>query len=308
MSVSASELPRPAASRHVSETSRTSAFVALALAVVGAGLFWRLRYVLATESPVLNDRALVLNVLVPFLVLAAGCLLISLISILLTSRQERIIAQDRRRIETTEQVADLLESLDEEHTQNFSSWLHDSIGHGLVLLKMDLEHLVSAGRLVSADAANSIAHLDAMLAEVRGMASSLYPKIITDVGLAAALESLVSHYRAMTHLDVDSAIGALPALEMSRRRAFAVYRTVQECLTNAAKYGASFVWVSVQTREGRVHGTILNHAKAEDKVSPQNVEGVGIGLELMELRLRRIGGSLSRGWAEGGVFKVEFVA
>ncbi len=296
-------------------TSRTSAFVALALALVGGGLFWRLHEVFAADALIVNDGDLVKNVLFPFLVLSFGCLLISFISIILTSRQNRIISRERSRSGTIEQMVDLVAKLDDEHTQSFSSWLHDSLGHGLVLLKMELEHLARDGRLDAAASVAAVRHLDSLLSEVRGMSSSLYPKILAEVGLKTALESLVGHYREMSHFEVDSSIGDLPSHEGGGARAFAVYRTVQECLTNAAKHGdAEFVWVSVHENDGRITGTVLNHVRPaagrgeRSRTSADDSDSGGIGLELMALRLRRIGGSLSFGWDGEGVFKVDFVA
>lgn len=306
-------------------TPRISALIALCLAVVGGALFWRLRVVFAAEVSTPKDATLFINVLLPFLVLSFGCLVISVVSILLTSRQQRLLSQDEGRIEATEQVADLMAKLDEEHMQSFSSWIHDSIGHGLVLLRMDIEHLVVSGRLAVSDVSNATGHLDSMLAEVRGMASSLYPKIISEVGLSAALESLLGNFSKMSHIEVDSAIGELDGIEDNKKRAFAIYRTVQECLTNAARHGAAFVWVAVRRRGAEVRGTVLSHGETErggaaEGAGPSpDASGIpgpagfqsrrgGLGLELMELRLRRIGGSLTRGWAAEGVFRVEFVA
>ena len=294
--------------------SRTSSILAAILAAIGGGLFWRLHAVFSEDVQTASTGMLFANVLLPFLILSFGCLVISVVSILLTSRQERLISQDQGRIEATEQVAELVAKLDEEHMQSFSSWLHDSVGHGLVLIKMDIDYLLSRGRLAKADAERAAEHVDNMLAEVRGMASSLYPKILSEAGLAPALESLVGHYRRMSHIEVDSAIGDLSVADGDKRRQIVVYRTVQECLTNAAKYGpAEFVWVSVQERDGRIHGTILNHVahssveKADAAESPSERVG-GLGLQLMALRIRRIGGRLGFGWEEENVFKVEFAA
>lgn len=288
--------------------SRGTAFVALALATIGAGLFWRLKVVFVDGAPVGED-ALFLNVLLPFLVLSFGCLVISVISVVVTGRQTKVIKEDRKQIALAEDIADLVSNLDDEHMQSFSSWLHDSIGHGLVLAKMEVEHLVGDGRLGGEDARNTLSQIDSLLSEVRGMASSIYPRILTQAGLSVALETLVLHFRKMSHLDVDSAIGEIRIDPPDERRTLAVYRTVQECLTNAAKHGGAFVWVSVSQRCDRVCGTVLTHVR--EAVSGRAVAAKssgGLGLELMAMRVRKLGGNFQSAWVESNVFKVEFAA
>ena len=84
------------------------------------------------------------------------------------------------------------------------------------------------------------------LEELRELARGIHPAVLTDRGLAPAIEALVG--RTPLPVEVDVCEGRLPAAVEA-----ASYYVVAEALTNVAKYaGASSAHVHIARENGRV--------------------------------------------------------
>jgi PAS domain S-box-containing protein len=127
------------------------------------------------------------------------------------------------------------------------------------------------------------------LAELRELARGLHPAVLTDRGLAAALESLAG--RAPVPVDVTTALGH----ELPEAIEAAAYYVVAEALTNAAKYArASEVHVDVVADEGRVVIDV-----ADDGVGDADFSG-GSGLRGLADRVEALAGQLELRSPSGG--------
>jgi DNA-binding NarL/FixJ family response regulator len=141
-----------------------------------------------------------------------------------------LAAEDRRRIERD---------------------LHDGVQQRLVALAMDLGR--AKGKLeTDPEAAKALvdeAHEEAKRAitEVRDLARGIYPAVLTDLGLDAALSSLAA--RSTISVDVDARLSRRPPASVEA----AAYFVVSEALTNAAKHSrATRVQVTVRAGTGRL--------------------------------------------------------
>jgi signal transduction histidine kinase len=89
--------------------------------------------------------------------------------------------------------------------------------------------------------------LDAALEELRELARGIHPAVLSDRGLATALETLA--HRAPVPVEVDS----VPSERLPEAVELAAYFVVAEALTNVAKYAhASHARVSIEQENGRV--------------------------------------------------------
>jgi signal transduction histidine kinase len=89
--------------------------------------------------------------------------------------------------------------------------------------------------------------LDAALEELRELARGIHPAVLSDRGLATAVEALA--HRAPVPVELD----ALPSERLPEAVELAAYFVVAEALTNVAKYAqASYARVSVEQENGRV--------------------------------------------------------
>lgn len=107
---------------------------------------------------------------------------------------------------------------------------------------------------------------------------------------------IVSIFRKIAGIEVDLTLGNLPQ-NLSRDLDLALYRTVQEALTNAIRHGkATSVGVDFWVTGEELHLTITDNGIGAAEVVK------GIGLTGMEERLGALGGSVLTGEAPGGGF------
>jgi len=165
--------------------------------------------------------------------------------------------------------------------------LHDGAQQRLVTLSLELGLI--RNRLDEGTDPEIAAQLESIgqelreaIDELRELARGIHPSILTDAGLAAALESLAQRSALPVSLD-DRSTGRLP-----ERVEVTAYFVVAEALTNVTKYArASRVSVRLESRDG------LLRVEVED----DGIGGVdptsGSGLRGLQDRVTAIGGRLS---------------
>lgn len=194
----------------------------------------------------------------------------------------------------------------EDERQRIARELHDDTGQVLTLLLIRLKLLES---LPGAEAIQpQIEELRGLIAsaidQVRRLALNLRPPTIDQLGLIPALRSLVATFTESTGLHVSVELPREP-VTLARERTLAVYRVVQEALTNTAKHaGAQHISVAVRREGDWLVAVIRDDGRG---FSPemfagrhrQPLGGAGVGLFGMEERARLAGGSLALQSAPG---------
>ena len=135
-------------------------------------------------------------------------------------------------------------------------------------------------------------HLDAIETQLRRLAHDLRPTILDDLGLLPALQGLAHRVAARTGLGIRVDIGLAgrlaPAVET------ALYRIMQEGLTNIAKHAAAtHVDLQLWRDDQRVHGLLRDDGVgfAVEHVLGQT-RPRGLGLLGIQERLEALGGTL----------------
>jgi signal transduction histidine kinase len=167
--------------------------------------------------------------------------------------------------------------------------LHDGAQQRLVTLSLELGLI--RNRLDEGTDPEIAAQLESIgqelreaIDELRELARGIHPSILTDSGLAAALESLAQRSALPVSLD-NRSTGRLPA-----RVEVTAYFVVAEALTNVAKYAqASRVVVRLESRDGMVR------VEVDDDGNGGADPGSGSGLSGLQDRVAAIGGQL---WVE----------
>lgn len=171
--------------------------------------------------------------------------------------------------------------------------LHDETGQALTSILLGLKRIEDADDRAQLDEA--LGSLRALVVEtlhdVRRLAVELRPRALDDFGLVAALERLTETFAEQTGItiDLDHRLGdeRLPG-EVET----ALYRIVQEALTNVVKHaGASFVTISLGRSDGRVTVVVEDDGRGFEALG--TVAGGGLGLVGMRERLGLLGGRLS---------------
>jgi signal transduction histidine kinase len=121
------------------------------------------------------------------------------------------------------------------------------------------------------------------LENLRDLARGIYPPVLADQGLAAALEAQARKSSIPTSVDSDG-IGRYPQEVES-----AVYFSVLEALQNASKYsGASLVQIRLAAGDGSLEFSVADDGRGFDPDQTRR----GTGLQGMADRLDAIGGEL----------------
>jgi signal transduction histidine kinase len=168
--------------------------------------------------------------------------------------------------------------------------LHDGAQQQLISLALTLRQAQAQARGTPAQqaVADALAQLQEALAELRDLARGIHPAVLSERGLAAALEVLVTRSPVPVELQAPHQRVA-PAAEA------AIYFTVAEALTNVAKHAhATRARVQVDT-----HGGTLTAQVTDDGVGGASVTARS-GLRGLTDRLDALGGTLTVDSPQGG--------
>jgi signal transduction histidine kinase len=177
--------------------------------------------------------------------------------------------------------------------------LHDGAQQNLVALKVKLALLENLAEQQPAKAKKLAGELkvdaDETLDTLRDLARGIYPPLLADKGLAAALEAQAR--KATLPVDVETeGIDRYP-----QEIEAAVYFCVLEALQNVQKYAsASSARVHVAVPNGRLEFTVEDNGAGFDSESVAK----GAGLQNMVDRLEALGGELQIVASPGGGTRV----
>jgi signal transduction histidine kinase len=132
--------------------------------------------------------------------------------------------------------------------------LHDELGAILTAARLDLAWLAAQPACAGDETISTrLQALQRVLQQgielKRRIIEDLHPTILTHLGLAAAVEHLVGEFRCRFQGVVEARID--PSVAASQEAALALYRIVQESLTNAMKHANATRIVIVLACQGR---------------------------------------------------------
>jgi PAS domain S-box-containing protein len=188
----------------------------------------------------------------------------------------------------------------EEERRRIARELHDELGQRLSALKMDLSTLTHGIQNRSYDrrVAVMIEMLDETVASVRRIASDLRPMMLDDLGLNAAIEWLARDSAKRMGIEVTVRLGELdPALDS--QASTAVYRMVQEALTNVARH-ARATQVSIEMHQLGSELVLTVHDNGVGFPSTTRRKEGSLGLIGLRERAYLLGGSIDIDNPPGG--------
>jgi signal transduction histidine kinase len=174
--------------------------------------------------------------------------------------------------------------------------LHDETLQGLGGLRLLLSSALRRDQLLPAQQAmrEAVERIEQEIANLRSIITDLRPAVLDELGLGTALEGLLDRHRERNDLEIEHEI-SLPGPGAGARRfeeglEMAVYRVVQEALTNVVKHGhASHVQVTVGETDGEVHVDVKDDGTGFDTL----LASEGFGLAGMHERVSLVGGTLA---------------
>lgn len=182
----------------------------------------------------------------------------------------------------------------EQDKNRISRELHDELGQALTMLQMDVawckEKLPSGDDVFARRLDKMAALLTGTVAATRRIAADLRPLLLDDLGLLPAVESLVENFTQRTGVSCELAVSN-PSMQLPGPHSTAVFRLVQEALTNVAKHAeAKRVEVAIEQRLTEVLVSIRDDGRG---FSPQDPRKAGsFGLVGLRERAYLIGGEV----------------
>lgn len=213
---------------------------------------------------------------------------------------ERVESEKRAKL-YSERIRDMMARLisaQELERRRLSDDLHDLIGQSLTALGLELAAL--RGQLSTEMAGRAAPRFDAMaglldhtIESIRGVMTELRPPALEEYGLIPALHWYADVFRQRTGMKVRTN-AQQESVRLSRDAELALFRVVQEALTNAAKHsGGTSVDVSVAEQDGTVRVVIHDDGRGfVDPVGARSAARGGWGLPTMRERAEAHGGSL----------------
>jgi signal transduction histidine kinase len=134
-------------------------------------------------------------------------------------------------------LSDRLLVVQEEERSRIARELHDDLGQSLTALKMDVIGLLEQSAPLNGQspiARRILRTLDATVTSVQRISSELRPSMLDDLGLVAALEYEARMFEERTGIECELSVP--PAVEVEPNVATAIFRIVQEALTNVARH------------------------------------------------------------------------
>jgi PAS domain S-box-containing protein len=201
------------------------------------------------------------------------------------------------KVRIADDMTRLMKTQDEER-RRIARELHDSAGQTLAVLGINLAQLVDRAKSLAPELAKEGKEIEAIVQqlsrEIRTTSYLLHPPLLDESGLASALswyvEGLAERSQIAVTLDVAANLGRLPGdMEL------AIFRVVQECLTNIHRHSGSKTAVIRVSRTGE---TVRTEVRDQGKgISPERLleiqsQGSGVGIRGIRERIRHFHGEM----------------
>lgn len=200
-----------------------------------------------------------------------------------------------------------LQSVREEEKTHIARELHDDLGQRLTALKMDVSVAEAMLADTPGDARARLAAMHGLIDEtvgaVRRIAADLRPVMLDDLGLAPAVEWLANEFarRYGVHATVEF---SEELIELPAQSATALYRIVQEALTNVARHAkATEVTITLVRNDQTLHVKVADNGQGNQQDPTGRPKSFGL-IGIRE-RVRLLGGTLRIFTAPGRGFRLE---
>ena len=200
-----------------------------------------------------------------------------------------------------------IRSTREEEGTRIAREIHDELGGVLTGLKWDLEKIDD-----TLDSSTDCSHIPEIRERISGMtrliettvntvrriASELRPGVLDDLGLVAAIEWQIEQFQSRSGLTCHWTNNA-SEIQLSRERATAVFRILQEILTNVLRH-AHAKNLYVKLRRSKHYFELEVKDDGEGITESQRMNTQSLGLLGMKERALLVGGEVRITGKEGG--------
>jgi PAS domain S-box-containing protein len=186
----------------------------------------------------------------------------------------------RQSKEQLQQLSAAVDGAREQEKNRIARELHDDLGQALTMLQMDVAW---CREKMPAGEASLVPRLDRMaallaatVAATRRIAADLRPLLLDDLGLVPAVEWLVDNFRQRANIPCELAVSN-PGMHVPASHSTAVFRVVQEALTNITKHAeATRVEVAIDLQSTALAVSIRDDGKGFDSAHARKAGSFGL--------------------------------
>ena len=204
-----------------------------------------------------------------------------------------------KKAEMVQELSGRLLRLRDEERRRIARDLHDSVGQLLAAVCMNSSRVEKEKRKLSPEAARCVdENADSIrqaAAEIRTMSHILHPPFLEEIGLESAVRWFIEGFSQRSSIEVRLTIApGFPRLADDLE--LAVFRILQECLTNIHRHsGSRTARVRLAQMDGYVRCEVSDEGKgipAEKQTALNSTGSVGVGLRGMRERVSQLRGLL----------------
>jgi PAS domain S-box-containing protein len=217
-----------------------------------------------------------------------------------TTEESRIRGQLQASLEERQALAARQLQARDEERRRIARELHETTVQQLVALRLNLAALEQSGTIAGASERaqldESIALAERSMTELRTLSYLLHPPLLDEAGLEPAMRWYVQGVATRSGLNVQlelpENLGRFP-----REVETALFRMVQECLTNILRHAASpSAAIRVSNSSGQIVVEVQDWGRGMAAVMAGRPEVtgpmIGVGLAGMRERIQQLGGTL----------------
>lgn len=192
--------------------------------------------------------------------------------VLVRKRAEAALEHSR---EELRELAAIGTSAREQENRRIARELHDELCQTLAASRLELE-LVSDREGLEAELAAVHRLLDEAVVATRRIAADLRPLVLDDLGLVAAADWLVQNFRQRHGIECDLIVDP-PNLDLDEPQATAVFRIMQESLTNIGRHAhASRARLSLLRKDDHILLVVQDNGAGFDLSAPRKLNSFGL--------------------------------
>jgi len=178
--------------------------------------------------------------------------------------------------------------------------LHDGVGQLLAAIGMNVSQILKEKDRLTDGTAQCVVEnkglVEQATSEIRTVSYLLHPPMLDEMGLSSALLMYIEGFAKRSKVDVSfdapEDLGRLP-----QDSELALFRVVQECLTNIHRHsGSSTATVTLARTGNEVKLEVKDSGKGIDEETTRNINagvGTGVGMRGMQERVKSMRGRLT---------------
>jgi two-component system, NarL family, sensor kinase len=206
------------------------------------------------------------------------------------------------------QLSGRLLQLQDEERRRIARDLHDTTGQKIAALSMSLDRvarLLDTKKPERQEALNEGRDIVRMIGEeIRTLSYLLHPPLLDESGLGSAVRWYAEGFQKRSGIKLN--VNIAPDLgRLSTEVEMALFRVVQESLTNVHRYsGSPDAEISISGTPDAIKLEVVDHGKGIEagtaRVKVEGIAALGVGIPGMRERLRQLGGQLEVDFGRDG--------